>query len=273
MTRILVENDLHCGNILGLTPPAYWRADLQAIQRVMWDFREAQLAAIDPVDIHVINGDAVDGPGRKDSLGHLTTDLDLQAEMAIECIERVQAGTRIFTYGSPYHVTAFGNVETAIAKHFGQLPQDTARFQVHGRKFNFRHVVGRSDVPNGQGAQTAKEITRDLLQAILDGHDPADVYGRAHVHYFYMVMFKGRTAFSGPCWELPIDMPGSVYPRTLRTQYYDVGLTLIEVDDTGEIFIRPRIMKLNQFFPKEYPCLDTASPSPQFPKRKSARKP
>lgn len=266
MTRILVEGDYHCGNLLGLTPPDCWSPKLEAMQRVMWDFREAELKAIGPVDVHVMNGDLVDGPGRKDSMGHLTTDLDEQALMAIECAERVKAKHRVVTYGSPYHVNLNNNIERAIAQHFGIEIHDTARFKVAGKKFNFRHVIGRSDVPGGPGAQTEKEITNDLLRSTFMGHEPADVYGRQHVHYFYMVNNGSQVAFSGPAWELDIDAPGNIYPRTLRTLRYRIGFTVIDVDTTGEVFVRPRMLKVNDHFPKEYQEWPDLNPSLQLAK-------
>ena len=252
MTRILVEGDYHCGNILGLTPQRHWSDRWQGVQEVMWNFRESELKALGKVDIHVMNGDLVDGPGRKDSMGHLTTDLDEQADMAIECAERVRAKHRVVTYGSPYHVNLNQNIERKVADYFSVEIHDTARFKVAGKKFNFRHVVGRSDVPGGPGAQTEKEITNDLLRSTFMGHEPADVYGRQHVHYFYLVNNGSQIAFSGPAWELDIDVPGSIYPRTLRTLRYRVGYTVIDVDSTGEVYVRPRMLTVNNFFPKEY---------------------
>ena len=261
MTKILFEGDWHCGNQLGLTPPDNWSDRLRDIQRITWDFREAQLKAIGRVDIHVANGDLVDGPGRKDSMGHLTTDLDEQADMAIECATRVKARHRVFTYGSPYHVNLSQNVERKVSDYFGVGIQDTARFKVHGKRFNVRHVMGRSDVPGGPGAQTQKEITNDLLRSIEEGYEHADVFVSNHIHYYYRVDDGYRTAWSNPAWELALDTPGSIYPRTLRTLRYTVGFVLVEIDQHGEMYVRPRILRINDVAPKEYQEWPDLSPS------------
>jgi hypothetical protein len=241
---ILAEGDYHCGNLLGLVPPSEQTGKLKHVQKILWDWRKAEIAAIGPVDIHMINGDLTDGPGKKDSIGLLTTDTEEQAEWAEEAVRQVQAKTRFFTYGSPYHVNTSYNTERSIAKAFDCDIADTARFQVNGKRFKFRHVVGRSDTPYGQGTQVQKEIVRDVLQAALDDHDQADIQGRSHCHYWTRVDVKDKTAFTMPCWELPLDTKGSVYPRTLRTMYYDVGFVLIEVMDDGEVIIRPRRMDI-----------------------------
>jgi hypothetical protein len=121
-------------------------------------------------------------------------------------------------------------------------------------RFNFRHFVGRSDIERGQPAQIAREITRSLIQQVTEGSEAADIYGRSHVHYWSRVDLGGRTAYTSPCYQLPLDIPGSTYPRRLRSQYYHVGYTLIQIDDNGEVYIRPRYMKLANDFPKEYLC-------------------
>lgn len=253
MIKILLEGDLHCGNHLGLTPPEH-QGEWADILAPLWAWREAELKAIGPVDIHVLNGDLIDGPGRKDNLGLFTTDTKEQRRWAVQCIGRVKAKHRFFTYGTAYHVASTYEAERDIAEHFGTEAQDTVLLKAGGVRFNFRHHVGRSDVPAGFGAQDGKEITRALLQEVTDGYEAADIFARNHVHYWSRVDVKRRTAFTCPAWELNIDAPGSLYPRQLRTQWYDVGYVLIEIDSQGETYIRPRTMDLKIKYPREYAC-------------------
>ena len=257
MITILHEGDYHCGNLLGLTPPDWQPAQMKASMGALWDWRERELEALGPVDIHVLNGDLTDGPGYKSSMGLFTTNLDDQADIAIQCAERVrikQGGTRYLTYGTDYHVVASANTERQIAGHFNCPIMDTLLFKAGGLRFNFRHFVGRSDIERGQPAQIAREITRSLIQQVSEGSEAADIYGRSHVHYWSRVDLGGRTAYTSPAYQLPLDIPGSTYPRKLRAQYYHVGYTLIQIDENGECYIRPRYMKLASDFPKEYLC-------------------
>ena len=254
MITIIHEGDYHCGHLLGLTPPDVPSPMADAV-RHMWAWREAELKAVGPVDLHILNGDLVDGPGFKGALGLLTADLDEQAAMAETCAARVKikkGGERHCTYGSDFHVVAFGNTERRIAKALGASIQDTLLLKASGIRFNFRHFVGRSDTERGQLNQAGREITRALIQELTTGGEAADVYGRSHVHYWSRADLDDRIAYTCPCYELPLDIPGSTYPRRLRTQYYHVGYTLLQIDRAGELFIRKRIMPLNIEFPKEY---------------------
>lgn len=254
MITILHEGDLHCGHKLGLCPPPHM-GEMEPLLAPLWAWREAELKAIGPVDVHILNGDLVDGPGFKGSLALITSDLDEQAEWATECVGRVRlkkGGERYFTYGSDFHVVAFGNTERRIAKAFGAPISDIVLLKVKGTRFNWRHFVGRSDIERGQPTQIAREITRALIKEMTEGHEAADVFGRSHVHYYSRVDLAGRTGYTSPAYQLPIDIPGSTYPRRLRSQYYHVGYTLIQIDSAGEVYIRPRTMPLIMHYPKEY---------------------
>lgn len=257
MITILHEGDYHSGNRLGLTPPESIPPELEPILRPLWDWREAELKALGPVDIHILDGDLTDGPGYKGSMGLLTSNLDNQADMATAAALRVRikrGGSRFLAYGSDYHVVASANVERQIARELGADIMDTILLRVKGTRFNFRHFCGRSDVERGAFNQDARELTRDLMREALDGIEAADVFGRSHVHYFSRIDIKGRTVYTCPAYQLPLDIPDSTYPRRLRTQYYDVGYTLIQIDNAGEVYIRPRRMRLVNVYPKAYLC-------------------
>lgn len=255
MITILHEGDYHSGNRLGLTPPHAIPPELEPILRPLWDWREAELKALGPVDIHILDGDLTDGPGYKGSMGLLTSNLDDQADYAAECAQRVRlkrGGERHLAYGSDYHVVASSNVERQIARALSATIQDTILLSVKGVRFNWRHFCGRSDVERGQPMQIAREITRALIQEVNDGKEAADYFGRSHVHYYTRVDLGGRTGYTCPAYQLPFDIPGSTYPRRLRTQYYHVGNTVIQIDSQGEVYIRPRIMRLVALYPREY---------------------
>lgn len=257
MISIIHEGDYHCGNMLGLCPPDEMPKATKDALAKLWAWREAELAQIGSVDVHVLNGDLTDGPGYKGSMALFTTNLDDQADLAIACAERVRlkrGGVRYLTYGSDYHVVASSNVERQIARHFDAPIMDTLPVKIKGVRFNWRHFVGRSDIERGQPTQVAREITRALIQEALEGYEAADVFGRSHVHYYARVDLGDRIAYSSPAFQLPLSIPGSTYPRKLRSQYYHVGFTLIQVDNQGEVYIRPRRMRLVDHYPMEHLC-------------------
>ena len=260
MTKGLLVSDLHCGHVLGLTPPDYWQGRCKGLQRGLWEWWAEEVKAIGPVDFAIFDGDLTDGPGRKETLGLWTTDSEEQADVAAESLSIVKARERYICYGTPFHTVTSLSIENLIAHKLGAEIRDTLRLKVQGKgwevRFNARHVQGRSDIPTGQGAQTGKEIIREMLQSMIEDYKPADILARAHTHYWFRIEIAGRTAISIPCMMLPDpDRGRSIYARRLRTMYYDVGLVYIEIDRQGEVYIRPRRMPLKVQVPKEYLCL------------------
>lgn len=254
------EGDFHCGHRLGLAPPDYFPSKrLEATLGKLWAWREAEIKAVGPVDIHNLGGDLVDGEGKKGASHLIETDVGIQSDMAKESASRVRlkkGGSRYLEYGSDFHVVVGGNsIEHTIARALGvDKADDTIRLRIRGKRFNFRHFCGRSDIERGQPTQDAREITRELIQETVYGAEAADVYGRHHVHYFSRAGLEDREAYTCPAWQLPLPDRSVSFPRRLRSQYYTVGYALIQIDDQGEVFIRRRAMRLENYFPRKYLC-------------------
>jgi hypothetical protein len=260
LTKGILAADLHTGHVLGLTPPEFWQGRCKGIQRQAWDWWAAEIKTIGPVDFAVFDGDLIDGPGTKETLGLWTTDVEEQAEAAAQALSIVRAKEKYVCYGTPLHTVSSLSIENLVARRLDAEIRDTLRLKVQGPKwevrFNIRHVQGRSDVPTGQGAQLGKEIIREMLQSLLEDFKPADVLARAHTHYFFELRLAGRRGVSIPCLFLPDPERGrSIYARKLRGLYYDFGFIYVEIDNSGEVYIRPRLMPLKYVVPKEYVCL------------------
>lgn len=259
MHRILVESDYHCGNLAGLTPPGWFRADCDW-QEPFWNWRIEALRQIGPVDDHVLNGDLVDGEGKKGAAYHLTANVKDQQEMAEDCVEVVKAKRRHFIRGTGFHTDSGLPFEDAIAAAFNTDAVDDLRLEINGRKLHFRHVVGRSDTPYGQYTQVAKELTNDLMQSAFEGYEPADILVRSHVHYHAAVSVGDgvsgwpRIACTTPCMELRGPKSGP-YVRRLRTWLYHVGMLLIEIAESGEAFVRPVVYPLERYMDRSYKCV------------------
>jgi len=252
MIRILVESELHCGNVLGLTPPDYWTRHSRRFAEPVWTWRQEMIKRVGRIDVHILNGDLTDGPGKKETIGIFTTDVEKQAGIAAECAREVRCRERFLTYGTNFHAVSTLSHENLVAKELHAPIKETLRMRAGGVRFNFRHVVGRSDIPYGQGTQVQKEIVRDQLQALLEEFKDADVIGRGHVHYFLHIETGSKHAFTGPSWELPNPDEGTaIYPRGLRTMYYNMGAVLIEVVN-GEPWIRKQIMPLKVAIQRPY---------------------
>lgn len=248
--KILGMADLHCGHLTGLTPPEHMSDDTRATQEPLWKWYVDTLAKIGPVDALVVNGDMVDGEGKKETLGHLTTDTMKQAGMAAECIGKVKAERVFLTYGTPFHTVGSFSYEEAVAEKLNQTVEDSVMVDMQGVKFNFRHACGRSDIPYGQGTQTFKEAILDVLRADAGEYESADVTVRAHVHYYCRMEVGKRSALTLPCLQIP----ESVYGRKCRHAYYDIGMVLFRVVD-GCVNYEPYIMPLKMVQKREYVCL------------------
>jgi len=254
MFRILVLSDFHSGHLLGLTPPEY-HADAYPWQAKFWQFYADYLQQVGQVDALVLNGDLVDGPGRKDSSQHIRTDINVQVAMAAEIAEQVQARRRYVVRGTGYHTDGYGAFEDHVASDLDCDAFDELRLAIHGRKLHLRHHVGRSDIPYGQYTQVGKELINEMLQSDMEDYEDADILGRAHVHYctgvWMMDATRGvpRHGFTNPALQLRGPQQGS-YVRKLRTWMYHVGGTLIEIDGTGEPFIRPHAFPLKLYAPE-----------------------
>jgi len=257
MIRILVEGDYQAGDILGLAHPDHWPKRKRKYAEIVWGWRRKRLREIGRVDIHLVGGDLVQGPGQKESLGLLTTDIEEQAEWAEENVREVRADYRYFVYGTPFHTAQLVRIENLVAKAFDSKPRDSWRIgPLHGVYLMDRHVVGRSNIPYGQGTPLWREWVRDQVQAVMEEYRAADLHVRHHVHYFFEVRNARGRAVTCPCWQLPAPAEawGSPYTWKLMTQYYDVGALLIEIDRSGEVYVRPQIMPLKIAVPRSYVC-------------------
>lgn len=250
--RILVIADTHCGSRLGLTPPEWIPPDTAIVAKPMWTWYEKTVRDIGPVDLAVHVGDVVDGEGKRDDLEQLTTDTLKQAEIAVQVLEKVKTKKWRFLFGTPFHTVGSYSYEEPVADAFNASIKDTQLLVPggYGHKFNFRHVVGRSDTAYAQGTQLFKEAVRDQLMAELEEREAAEVIIRAHVHYYYRVENSQRVAVICPCFQVP----ASVFGRRCRHFLYDIGMLLIEVSKK-DIHIRRIIMPLKIVVRREYECI------------------
>jgi hypothetical protein len=73
---------------VGLTPPDYIPIEAHKWLSPFWDFYETKCAEIGQVDALVLNGDMVDGPGKRDNKLHITTNMRKQTKMAADVLVR-----------------------------------------------------------------------------------------------------------------------------------------------------------------------------------------
>ncbi len=186
MRDVLFISDPHCGSYHGLTPPSRF-ADrkqfpkLNQLHREMWSKTMEWCHERKP-SILVINGDAVEGPMKKNSGIGGTVDMLEQVEMAVECIKAIKAKTIVMTRGTPYHTTVEGiSCEDIVSQRVGARIENSLLLEIEGVTVDIRHFCGRSSTANGQFAPVSRERILQALEKERDSNH-AKVFIRSHVH-------------------------------------------------------------------------------------------
>lgn len=190
MSRVLACGDLHCGHVAGLTPPD-WRIPrgrhpaLHRLQERGWADWLEMVKAVGPVDVAIVNGDLIDGPGDKSGgTEELTTDPLEQVDMAVAALAPIKPRRGwVFTYGTAYHTGTRADYETGVARAYGASIGSHEWCEVDGVIFDCKHHVGGSQVPHGRHTAVARDRLWNLLWSEHGEQPRAAVYIRSHVHY------------------------------------------------------------------------------------------
>jgi len=167
-------------------------AKFARIQRTLWDRYRDMLKALKPIDVLIVNGDAIDGKGQKSGGTELiTSDRDEQALMAARCIQEVGAPVVYMTYGTSYHTGNDEDWENEICERVKNMGTTNnahigshSTIDVNGLILDVRHFVGGSQIPHGRHTAIARERLWNLMWAEMQQRPKADVVIRSHVHYF-----------------------------------------------------------------------------------------
>lgn len=220
-TRVVACGDMHCGAKSGLTPPVWWypiepdmspeRRMWAELQRETWEQYTAWLEALQPIDVLIVNGDCIDGPGRRSGGTELITpSMTEQAEIAATCIREARARRVYITHGTPYHTALDGeDVEAIIAREVGGSVHDHLWLDVDGVVFDVKHKVGSSGIPHGRNTAVNKEKLWNDLWAEIGGAPKADVFLRSHVHYYRKSEDPTYMAMTLPALQAPLTKYGA----------------------------------------------------------------
>ena len=235
--RIVVISDLHCGNRAGLTPPDWQYKNGAAsdgmekwgvIQRAVWGYYSDTLAKLRPIDLLVVNGDAIDGKGEKSGgMELLTADRREQVEMAAQCIRLAKARKVLIIRGTTYHVGKEEDWESVLADQVG-----AAHCGIHewvesgGVVMDFKHRVSSSIIPHGRNTLVNRSALWNTLWAERGLQPRADILIRSHVHYHVYGGDGRRLVLTTPALQA-----WSRYGSLVMEGTIDVGL--IHIDCIG----------------------------------------
>ena len=233
MKRMVIISDLHCGHLVGLTPPRWhYQNDgkLYKNQKELWRFYAAAIDSLKPIDILVVNGDAIDGKGyMAGGTDQKTTNRLEQVDMAVECIDHAEAKTIRMTYGTPYHTGRDEDWEAIIADKVDVKIESHAFFDIDGTVFDIKHKVGASTVPHGRLTAVMREKLWNTVWASRDQQKKANVLIRSHVHYHQ---------YGGDPYFLAMTTPalqgyGSKFGARQCSGVVDIGLIYFDIDKDG----------------------------------------
>jgi hypothetical protein len=196
--RLLVISDLHCGHLVGLTPPDYWtvetetnsaQAEIAKHQRELWRWYAKTIDSLKPVDFVVVNGDAIDGKGlRSGSTEAIKAARNEQCKMAAYCIDYIGAKEVGLIHGTAYHDGGDEDWCHVIASFMDTPVMFTSGhkfFGLEGWVWDFKHKIGRSSIPHGQATPLKRAKVWNLIWNSRGEQQPkADFLVRSHVHYF-----------------------------------------------------------------------------------------
>ena len=236
LKKILVFSDTHCGHYVGLTPPK-WNPrrdndDLAAYREALYDWVQARTKSYGKVDVAILNGDAVDGTGKKSGgTEQITVDTNEQAFMCADWMKTVKTKNWFMVYGTPYHTGDKNDVEDIISQIMGCKIESTLDLEVNGRVFNFKHKIGGSQIPHGRATSLLRDKMWNQLWAARGEYPLADVIIRSHVHYNVVVDTPTGISVITPA----LQGYGSKYGTRQVSGTVDYGFMYFEVTDKGDI--------------------------------------
>jgi predicted phosphodiesterase len=231
--KVVAIGDLHCGNRVGLTPPKYQRIlagdKYGAIREETWSEYARMIDAQKPIDVLLVNGDAIDGCGwRQGGTDVIEPDRLGQCEIASEAILYAEAKTILLTKGTFYHTGHKEDFEDIISRSVkARKISAEETFKVNNTVFNCKHHIGRSSIPHGRATPILRERLNNILWEEMGLYPKADIIIRSHTHYF---VYAGGDTYL--CINLPsLSGLGSKYGSRIPSEPVNFGIVFFTVSE------------------------------------------
>ena len=253
--RMVVIGDTHCGHNVGLTHPEFQgktvtedigkRNKLNNIQKATWSFFSNEISELQrekKIDILVSNGDAIDGDGwRSGGTELITTDRNMQVQMAKKAIKFVNADTNIIVAGTPYHTGDKEDFEESLAQQLGSKFESHAWLDINNTIFDLKHHIGSSSVPHGRHAPVAKEVLwAKLWQEKELIPKPVSYLIRSHVHYYTLIDDGDMIAMTMPA----LQAFGSKFGSKICNGIPTIGFVSFDIKANGSVTMRKHFVNL-----------------------------
>ena len=235
----IILSDTHCGSEVGLTPPEFQyspssscnQAKFAQLQAESWGWYKKATDSIGKVDYLFCLGDLIDGQNLKNAgVGQITTSIEKQCKMAIQCVQQVKAKKIEIVQGTGYHVTTQGiEAERLIAESVGANFGIHTFVDVNGFVFNLKHKTSRSIIPHGRMTGPSRAKLWEVIWKETKGFPTSNLLVRGHVHYYQYYCSSMGAVMTMPCLKTLGDRYGaSNYDDTI-----DYGFIYFEIDKDG----------------------------------------
>jgi len=235
--KVLVISDMHCGHRTGLTPPKYQALypdkKFVKLEKNLWKEFTRMVDKQKPVDILIVNGDSIDGKGpRSGGTELITTDRNVQCDMAAEVINYIDAKKKFLLVGTGYHTGQKEDWERQVADKVGaEVFEDHAWFDINGIIFDVKHHIGNTSVPYSQGTQISKDRLWNLLWAEYDEQPKSNVIIRSHIHRFF---YCGEDSWLGVITPA-LQGAGTKFGARKRSNTVHFGIVFFNVGEDGSM--------------------------------------
>lgn len=253
--RMVVVSDLHCGHSVGLTHPEFQgklvsedigkRNKLHTIQKSTWDFFSTEIKELQKekkIDILVSNGDAIDGDGwRSGGTELITTDRNMQVQMAKKAILTVKSEKNIIIAGTPYHTGDKEDFEESLAQQLNAKFENHAWLDINGVIFDIKHHIGSSGIPQGKFSPVARESVWSKLWQEKDLiPKPVSYLIRSHVHYFSLIDDGTLIALTTPAMQAF----GSKFGSKICSGIPTIGFISFDIKANKSVIMRKHFVNL-----------------------------
>ena len=248
MKRVVVISDLHCGHVVGLTPPSHdIRREsesgqlVDSMRRRYWKFYADTIDALKPIDVMIVNGDAIDGKGAKSGGTELIApDREDQVAMAVDAILYAKASKVFMSYGTGYHTGDQDDWEIGVARDVkAEKIGSHDWLDVSGVIFDYKHHAGSSQTPYGRHTAIAKEHTWNILWNEHGEYPKSDIIIRSHVHYYGFAGGVSWCGFTTPA----LQGYGSKFGSRRMSGTVDFGLLSFDVEGKEQWTWKAHILK------------------------------
>lgn len=236
--RVLALACLHCGSLVGLTPPAWWlpidthMTETRNLQKEMWTTYRRMLRQIGTVDVAIVDGDAIDGKAWRQGGRRLNTaDRHEQKDMARSVLSHIDTKEWVVVPGTGYHTGKLELFERELAKDLGAQFKLRAFLDINGSIWDVRHKIGGSSIPHGRLTALLREKLWNQLWAARKNQPEVNVTLRAHVHYHIGAFRKGWVGMTLPA----LQAPATEYGQLDCSGTVDWGMVLFEVTKKGNV--------------------------------------